>query len=99
MVVTHATSYDILVGSAILHPFGVIIDFWEEIAYYNLVWQTRINCKASLPMKFIKQQVRKSNKSIMLIGFPSLSHGCELLKCNIHDKNEPPHEELVMLGP
>jgi hypothetical protein len=35
-MVTHVTSYDVLVGGAVLYPLGVTIDFWEEIAYYRL---------------------------------------------------------------
>jgi len=36
MVVTHATSYEVLVGGMVLHPLGVTIDFWEETTYYCL---------------------------------------------------------------
>jgi len=32
IVVTHVTSYDVSVGSVVLYPLGVTIDFWEEIA-------------------------------------------------------------------
>ncbi len=34
VVVTQATSYDVLVGGVVLHPLGIPIDFWEEITYY-----------------------------------------------------------------
>jgi hypothetical protein len=33
-MVTHVMSYDILVGGTILYPLTIIIDFWEENAYY-----------------------------------------------------------------
>jgi hypothetical protein len=36
VVVTHVTSYDVLVGGVVLHPLGVTIDFWEETTYYCL---------------------------------------------------------------
>ncbi len=29
-MVTHATSYDVLVGGVVLYPLGVTIDLWEE---------------------------------------------------------------------
>jgi len=34
-MVTHATSYDVLVGGVVLYPLGVTIHFWKEIAYYG----------------------------------------------------------------
>jgi hypothetical protein len=37
-MVTHATSYDMLVGGVVLYPLRVTIDFWEETAYYHLGW-------------------------------------------------------------
>jgi hypothetical protein len=37
-VVTRATSYDVLVGGAILYPLGITLNFWEEIPYYQLGW-------------------------------------------------------------
>jgi hypothetical protein len=37
-MVTHVTSYDMLVGGVVLYPLGVTIDFWEETAYYHLGW-------------------------------------------------------------
>ncbi len=39
-VVTHATSYDVLVQSVVLYPLGVTIDFWEETKFYCLGWET-----------------------------------------------------------
>jgi hypothetical protein len=36
VVVTHATSYDGLVGGVMLYPLGVNIDIWEETTYYRL---------------------------------------------------------------
>jgi hypothetical protein len=83
-MVTHATSYDMLVGSFVLCPLTVTIDFWEEIAYYYPSWQTRASHKASLPMRFIGGQLEKSNKSTMLARFLSLPHGLELLEGNVH---------------
>jgi hypothetical protein len=84
-VVTHVISYDVLVGGVVLYPLGVTIDFWEETTYYCLGWQTKVNHKTSLPMKFIGGQVRKFNKLIMLVGFSGLPHGLELLEGNVHD--------------
>jgi hypothetical protein len=34
VMVTHVTSYDVLVGGVVLYPLEVLIDFWEEITYY-----------------------------------------------------------------
>jgi hypothetical protein len=31
VVVTHATSYYVLVGGVVLYPLGVTIDFWEKM--------------------------------------------------------------------
>jgi hypothetical protein len=92
-------SYDVLVGGVVLYPLGVTIDFWEEIAYYFACWQTRTSYKVSLPMRFIKGKLGKSNKSIMLARFSSLPHGLELLEGNVHDHDAPPNGELAMLGP
>jgi hypothetical protein len=46
-------SCDVLVGGVVLYPLGVTIDFWEEIAYYCCVWQTKANHKVSLLVRFI----------------------------------------------
>jgi hypothetical protein len=67
-----------LVGGAILYPLGITIDFLKEIEYYHRC--QRINCKASLSMRFIRWQARKSNKSIMLDGILGLPHGFEYWK-------------------
>jgi hypothetical protein len=42
-------------------------------------------------MRFIKGQVGKSIKSIMLVGFSSFTHGFELLEGNVHDQDAPPN--------
>ncbi len=33
-MLTHVTSYDVLVGGVVLYPLGVTIDFGEETTYY-----------------------------------------------------------------
>jgi hypothetical protein len=75
VVVTHATSYDVLVGGAILYPLGVTLDFWEEIPHCRPRWQTRNNCKDFLLVIFIKGKTRKSNKSINLASL----HVCHIM--------------------
>jgi len=50
-------------------------------------------------MRFIGGQIRKFNKSIMLAGFSSLSHGLELLEGIVHDQDAPPNGELAMSRP
>ncbi len=50
-------------------------------------------------VRFIRGQVGKSNKSIMLARFSSLPHGLELLKGNVHDQDAPPIGELAMSRP
>jgi len=35
IVVTHATSYDVLVEGMVIYSLGVSIDFWEETTYYR----------------------------------------------------------------
>ncbi len=35
VMVTYATSYDVLVRGVVLYPLGVNIDFWEKITYYR----------------------------------------------------------------
>jgi len=37
-MVTHVTSYDMLVRSVVLYPLEVTIDFWEKTTYYHLGW-------------------------------------------------------------
>jgi hypothetical protein len=34
VVVTQATSYDVLIGGAILYPLIITLAFWEETTYY-----------------------------------------------------------------
>jgi hypothetical protein len=50
---THATSYDILVGGVVLYPLGIIIDFWEEIPHYHPRCQIEPNHKFSLLVRLI----------------------------------------------
>jgi hypothetical protein len=95
----HVTSYDVLVKGVLLYPLGVTIDLWEETACYCLGWQTKVNHKASLVMRFIRGQVGKFNKLIMLVGFSSLPHGLELLEGNVHDQDAPLNGELAMSRP
>ncbi len=85
-MVTHVMSYDVLVRGVVSYPLGITIDFWEETTYYHLGWQIKANHKASLLMKFIKGQVGKFNKSIMLARLSRLPHGLELLEGNVHDQ-------------
>jgi hypothetical protein len=98
-MVTNATSYDVLVGGVVLYRLGITIDFWEETAYYYPCWQIGTSHKASLLMKFIGGQARKSNKSTMLARFSSLPHGLELLEANVHDQDAPPNGKLAVSGP
>jgi hypothetical protein len=98
-MVTHATSYDVLVGGVVLYPLGVTFDFWEETTYYHPGWQIRVSHKASLLMRFIRGQTGKSNKSTTLVRFSSFPHGLELLEGNVHVQNAPPNGKLAMLGP
>jgi hypothetical protein len=58
-VVTHATSYDVLVQSVVLYPLGVTIDFWEETKFYCLGWETWVNQKTSLLVRFIGKVIKK----------------------------------------
>lgn len=69
IVVTHATTYNVLVGGVVFYPLRVTIKVWEEIAYYRPRWYTRVNCKTLLSVRFIEGQVRKSNMSTMLVRF------------------------------
>jgi hypothetical protein len=62
-----------------------MLDFWEEIVYYQLGWQIGANHKALLPMTFIRLQTKNSNKSTMLVRFLGLPHGLELLEHDIYD--------------
>jgi hypothetical protein len=47
---THATSYDVLVGGAVLYPLELIIDFWD---YYHPRCQIGASHKASLLVRLI----------------------------------------------
>jgi hypothetical protein len=40
VVITHVTTHDVLVGSVVLYPLHVTINFWEETTYYCPSWQT-----------------------------------------------------------
>jgi hypothetical protein len=73
-------SYDMLVKGVMSYPIGVTIDFWEETAYCCPSWQIGASHKASLPMKFLRGQVGKSIKSIMLVGFLGIPYGFECWK-------------------
>jgi hypothetical protein len=83
----------------VFHPLGVIIDFWEKIAYYQPRWYIGVSRKVSLLVKFIAVQAGKYSKSTMLVKLSSLPHGFELLKGTIHDQDVPPSGELVMSRP
>jgi hypothetical protein len=74
------------------------LDFWEEIVYYQPRWQTRYSHKAFLPVTFIGVHARKSNNSMMLVGFLGLPHGFDLLESNVHAMDSPPIHELEMLS-
>jgi hypothetical protein len=79
-----------------LYPLGVTIDFWEETAYLCPSWQIGASHKASLLVKFISGQSRKSNKSTILTSLP---HGLELLEGNVHYHDAIPNGELVVSRP
>ncbi len=96
IVVTHVTSYDLLIKGAILYPLGVTIDFLKEITYYSLGWPIKTSSKPSLLMKLIEGQAEKSNRFIMLAIFSCLPHEFEILEGDIHDRDEPPNGELAM---
>jgi hypothetical protein len=49
----HVTSYDILIGGMVLYPLDITLDFWEEIAHYQLKRQIGNYHKVSLLMKLI----------------------------------------------
>ncbi len=85
VVVTHVTSYDILFGGVVPYPLRIMLDFWEEIVYYQLGWQIEVSHKALIPMTFIRLQTKHSNKSTMLVRFLGLPHGFDLLEHDIHD--------------
>jgi hypothetical protein len=53
-IVTEAKSYNVLVGSTVLYPMGLILDFWEKTASYRPGWQAGDRRKASLPARFIR---------------------------------------------
>jgi hypothetical protein len=53
-IVTEAKSYDVLVGMTVLYPMGFTLDFWEEIASYQLGWQVGDGRKAQLPARFVR---------------------------------------------
>jgi hypothetical protein len=97
-MVTHATSYDVLVRGIILYPLGVTLDFWEETIHYRPRWQTKDNHRVFLPIFFIGGHVKKSTKSTILVGFLGFPHGYDLLEGNIHELDMPPNNELEMLG-
>jgi hypothetical protein len=39
-MVINVISYDVLIKGVVLYPTGFVLDFWEEIASYNLGWQS-----------------------------------------------------------
>ncbi len=61
IMITHATSHEILVGRLVLYLLEITLDFWEQIVYHWLGWKIKANCKASLLVKFIGGQIGKSN--------------------------------------
>jgi hypothetical protein len=83
-VVTHVTSYDVLVKRTILYPLGVTLNFWEKIVYYRPRWQIGNSCKVFLQITFIRGHEGKSNNLMMLVGFSRLPHGFDLLEGNVH---------------
>jgi hypothetical protein len=81
VMVTHATSYDILIGEWCYNPYGLLWIFQRKLNIKN--WdgkQELIVIKKSLSMKCIKGQVGKSNKSTMLVKFASLPHEFQFIQ-------------------
>jgi len=76
-------------GGAVLYPLGITLDFWEEITYYQLGWQTRNTHKAFMPITFIRGHAKKSSNSTMLARFSGLPHGFDLLEGNVHAMDSP----------
>jgi hypothetical protein len=66
VVVTHVTSYDILFGGVVPYPLGIMLDFWEEIVYYQLGWQIGASHKALLPMTLEGKQKIPTNPQCWL---------------------------------
>jgi hypothetical protein len=73
----------VLVGGSFV-PLGSHPKFWEEIVYYQPGWQIRNSYKAFLPIIFIEGHARKSNNSMMLVGFSRFFHGFDLLEGNVN---------------
>jgi len=88
-MVTQTTSYNVLIGGAILYPLRITLIFWEETTYYQPRWQTGNNRKVFLPITFIRGHARKSNNSMMFIRFSRLPHGFDLLEGNVHAMDAP----------
>jgi hypothetical protein len=53
-IVTEAKSYDVLVGTTVLYPMGITLDFWEEIASYRPGWQAGDGRKTQLPARLVR---------------------------------------------
>lgn len=85
-------------GGAILYPFGITLDFWEETIYYQPRWRTTNNRKVFLTLTIIGGHAGKSSNSTMLTRFLRLPHGCNLLEGNAHVMDSPLAHELEMLG-
>jgi len=89
IVVTHVTSYDLLIRRAILYLLGVTIDFSKEITYDNLGWQIRTSCKPSLLMKLIEGQAKKSNDSLCWLYFHAFHMNLKYWKVTSMIKMKP----------
>lgn len=50
MLVTNATSYDVLIGQEALFPPGFTIDNWFEHAYYRVDWETNGHYLGYIPL-------------------------------------------------
>ncbi len=62
-------SCDVLIGGVVLYSLGVTIDFWEEIAYYHVVWQTKVNHKVSLLVRFIGNKQENLTSQLCSLDF------------------------------
>jgi len=97
VVVTHATSYDVLVGGITLYLLRVIWTFGRKLSTINQDGRHEIVVRFFLPIFFIGGHARKSTKSTMLARFLRLPNGYDLLEGNIHAQDMPPESELKML--
>eukprot|EP00245_Coleochaete_scutata_P000413 TRINITY_DN1051_c1_g2_i1.p1 TRINITY_DN1051_c1_g2~~TRINITY_DN1051_c1_g2_i1.p1 ORF type:complete len:432 (+),score=59.32 TRINITY_DN1051_c1_g2_i1:132-1298(+) len=90
-VVTEADTYDILIGTQIMYPLGIMIDFWRETVHIRPGWQRGEDRVAILPSLFIYDPASTDTRTLGGTFF-SFSSQLEIDAFMAPEVDTPPEE-------